>query len=137
MHQLPDFDELVELANKDPQALEAFRQASCQAFIDSTPSKHHQRLQTLQFRLEREIRTAKTPLAGLLKLSNMMHDSFHELTETILALKYSAFYPSSPSQTALTKSQAGDSANRASVIDLQQWKARHQPSQTPQPSKSN
>lgn len=120
MHQLPDFDELVELAKKDPQALEAFRQASCQAFIDSTPSQHHQRLQTLQFRLEREIRTAKTPLAGLLKLSNMMHDSFYELTDTLLALKNSRLYP----QQSAEQRSCHPGKTRACVTDLQQWKTQ-------------
>lgn len=80
MGQLPAFEELIELADKDPEAFECFRQQACQAFIETTPSTHQHRLRAVQNRVEMALDRAKTPMARLLRLSTMMQESFFQLS---------------------------------------------------------
>ncbi len=76
---LPDFDQLVKLAQEDPEALEALRKNLCEALIQQAPKSYHQRLRGLQFKIDMERRRAKTPMAACIKLSSLMQDSFYKL----------------------------------------------------------
>jgi len=86
MAPLPDFDELKEMAERDPEEFENYRMSMCEAFIDSIPVPHRQRLRAVQFRVNTVIHRAKTPMAGLLKVSGMMHDSLYSLSEHLIEL---------------------------------------------------
>jgi len=77
--QLPEFDELVKLAQQNPEKLEQIRQELIQSTIEDAPSGLKDRLMGLQFTIDMEIRRSKNPLDSCLKLSSMMHDSFARL----------------------------------------------------------
>lgn len=80
MSDLPNFDELVKLAQTDPEALEALRQQHVSRLIDNAPEAYQQRLKGLQFQIDahRKIH-AGSPLGSCMKISQMMHESFAEL----------------------------------------------------------
>ncbi|WP_207061983.1 DUF3135 domain-containing protein [Motiliproteus sp. SC1-56] len=119
MGELPGFDELKELARTDPQAFDRLRQTVCEEFINSIPAAHQRRLKGVQFRVNHEIRRAKTPLAGLIKVSGMMHDSLHELSDHLQELKRCTTLPlarQAPRPATVTAV--------AEVVSLEQWR-RH------------
>ena len=122
MAPLPEFEQLVTLAERDPEAFEKMRQTACQQFIATVPKAHRQRLTAVQHRVEMEIRRAKTPLAGLLKVSCMMHDSLYELTSKWIEFNRFAHRPFNPTQT--------QPSSRAEIINFQDWKVRSQKHQS-------
>jgi len=119
MGQLPDFEALVALADKDPIAFERFRQQTCQQFIETLPNKHQHRLRAVQNRVEMELNRAKTPMAGLLRVSSMMHDSFYRLTIKLEQIDKLA-------HGELSSIQDPRSAP-AEIINLSAWKAAGHP----------
>ena len=80
---LPSFDTLLALAGDDPQQLEVLRQQLINELISSAPASYQRRLQGLQFTVDMERRKAKTPMAACIRLSQMMHESFHELRQAL------------------------------------------------------
>ncbi|MEH6346212.1 MAG: DUF3135 domain-containing protein [Bermanella sp.] len=80
---LPSYEELREMAQKDPEALERLRLEHVRATINSAPEAYRQRLSGLQFQIDGQRRLAKSPLAACLRISKMMHDSLHELKAVI------------------------------------------------------
>lgn len=82
---LPDFDELVAMAESSPEELERLRREMVQRIIDSSNNEEVQRkLRGLQFRIDAKIRQARTPLAACIMISQMMHESLFELRESLL-----------------------------------------------------
>ncbi|MGI1678649.1 MAG: DUF3135 domain-containing protein [Cellvibrionaceae bacterium] len=77
--ELPDFDTLKNLAEKDPEALEALRQKHVSSLIESAPAHHQQRLKGLQFQIDAQRKIHTNPLSACIKISQMMHDSFGEM----------------------------------------------------------
>lgn len=82
--ELPAFDDLVTLAQDDPEALEDLRMRLVNAVIASAPPHLQPRLRGLQFRIDMERRRAKTPMAACLKISAMMHETFERLRLALL-----------------------------------------------------
>ncbi len=78
-HALPDFDQLKEMAENDPEQLEQLRIRLCEQVIQDAPEKYRRRLRGLQFRLDMERRRAKSPMTACIAISGMMHDSFDRL----------------------------------------------------------
>ncbi len=115
MGQLPAFDDLVALADKDPEAFERFRQQTCQQFIETIPNKHQHRLKAVQNRVEMELNHAKTPMAGLLRVSSMMHDSFYRLTTKLVQVNRLA-------KGEISSISTPPSAP-AEIVSLSEWKA--------------
>jgi hypothetical protein len=118
MEPLLEFEKLVALARQDPDAFENYRRSMCQQFIATVPSDHQHRLAAVQHRVEMALRRAKTPLAGLLKISSMMHDSLYQLSSKCTALN------------SLTLGSAHNLPRQppthADIISLSAWKARIQ-----------
>lgn len=71
-----DFDDWSRLATRDPQAFESRRRAVLEAFVAGCPASRRQRLASLQWRIDRERDLSATPLAGCIRLSNMMWQAF-------------------------------------------------------------
>ena len=115
MGQLPAFDDLMELADKDPKAFDDFRQHTCQQFIQSTPSTHRGRLLAIQNRVEVALKRAKTPLAGVLKISGMMHDSLHQLSDKLVEFHYLAEHHTRCNPPP---------AKSAEIIEFNDWRAK-------------
>ena len=64
MELLPEFDDLVALADADPQAFDDLRQRACQQYIQTVPRAHRHKLRAVQHRVEVTLQRAKTPIAG-------------------------------------------------------------------------
>jgi hypothetical protein len=80
MSNLPKFDELIKLAQDNPEALEKLREKHIENIIDSAAAAYQPRLRGLQFQIDahRSIHT-NSPLGSCMKISQMMHESFAEL----------------------------------------------------------
>lgn len=78
--ELPKFDDLLEMAKNNPEALEALRQQHVSALINSAPEEYQNRLRGIQFQIDaqRQIHS-ESPLGACVKISKMMHESFAEL----------------------------------------------------------
>lgn len=78
-YQLPDFDTLMELAEKDPAAFDQLKAEAVEDTISSASADSQRRLRGLQWQVDVELKKAKTPMEGCVKVSEMMHDSLWEL----------------------------------------------------------
>lgn len=80
MSDHPSFDELLKLAQENPEALEKFRLEQVELIISQAPLENQQRLRGLQFQIDaqRSLHTS-SPMGACLKISQMMHDSFDDL----------------------------------------------------------
>ena len=76
---LPDFDELLLLAQSNPEKLEALRKDMCEALINSAPPEKQRRLRGLQFQIDMEREKSTSPIGACIRISRMMHESFDEL----------------------------------------------------------
>jgi hypothetical protein len=80
MSNYPSFNDLLKLAQENPEALEKFRQEQVELIINRAPVKHRQRLRGLQFQIDAQrARHINSPMGACLKISQMMHDSFEDL----------------------------------------------------------
>lgn len=77
------FDQLMELAQSDPQALEHYRQQQVAAVINGAPQYLRSRLEGLQFQIDAQRTLHSSPIGACLKLSQMMQDSFHQLQDLL------------------------------------------------------
>ncbi|MEH6627887.1 MAG: DUF3135 domain-containing protein [Motiliproteus sp.] len=111
MTQLPCFDDLKMMADLDPEGFEEFRRQSCEDFIKCLPKHHRQRLQAVQFRVDYEISKAKNPMAGLVKISGMMHDSFYQLSEKVHLL----------SDMIVTAEAPEQKPQKSNIVELSEW----------------
>jgi len=71
-----DFDEAMQLARKDPEAFERYRQQVIEAMIARAPERNRQHLRRLQWRIDKERERASNPIAACVKLYRMMWESF-------------------------------------------------------------
>jgi hypothetical protein len=78
-----DPQEWESLARSDPEEFNRRRQAAIAAVIARAPQPLQDRLRGLQFRVDLELRRARTPLAGALRLHGMMWDRFEMLRATL------------------------------------------------------
>lgn len=83
-NKLPSFDIMMELAQKNPDALETLRKSMMEDIINSsTTSDSKRRLEGLQFTIDMNRRKAKNPLQCCIKISQLMWDSALTLSEQI------------------------------------------------------
>lgn len=82
-YELPSFDVLREMAQKDPDALERLCVQLCDQLIQDAPPAYRRKLRGLQFRVDMERRRAKSPMAACIAISGMMHDSFDKLRQAL------------------------------------------------------
>lgn len=76
---LPDFDVLLEMAEKRPEQLESLRSELIESVISSADEACQRRLRGLQFRIDATRRASGTPMAACIRISEMMHESLHSL----------------------------------------------------------
>lgn len=80
MSDFPTFDQLLKLANENPQELERFRQQQVEELINSAPAESQRRLRGLQFQIDAQRQLHEgSPMGSCMKISQMMHESFAEL----------------------------------------------------------
>ncbi len=73
--ELPDFEQLSELARTDPAAFEAKRRELIDAALARVPAERRDRMRSFQWRLDQVRTRAPTPLSACMTLSRMMWDS--------------------------------------------------------------
>ena len=71
-----DFDEAVDLARRDPEAFEQYRQNIVRVLINRAPERNRQQLRRLQWRIDQERNRASNPIDACLKLYRMMWDAY-------------------------------------------------------------
>lgn len=81
--ELPSFEQLVELAESDPDGLEHLRHALVEDFIQHAPANQRRRLKGLQFVIDMERRRAKNPVQSCIRMSQLMHDRVSILRDTL------------------------------------------------------
>ncbi len=81
---LPSFDELMKLAQQDPEQLENLRQSCVDDIIDSAPDHFQRRLRGLQFQIDMEREKASNPVSSCIRISQMMHEGLANLHEVIM-----------------------------------------------------
>ena len=82
---MPTFDELKDLAQRDPEGFERLRAELIDDCIRGSSERNQRRLRGLQFVIEARRRIAGSPMKALLDIQAMMHDSFLALQEAMLA----------------------------------------------------
>jgi hypothetical protein len=81
--QLPSFDDMLKLAESQPEALETLRQQLVESTIQSAPAAYQRRLRGLQFTIDAERQVAANPMASCIRLSKLMHDRLYDLQRYI------------------------------------------------------
>jgi hypothetical protein len=76
---IPEFDQLKEMAQKNPEQLEALRLQLIEETISLADERTQRKLRGLQFHIDMEVRRAKSPIAACVKISEMMHQSLNQL----------------------------------------------------------
>ncbi len=73
------FEKWMELWQDSPNSFEHLRTKRINAYIESVPEVHRERLRCLQWKIDRVRERASNPLAATIAISEMMWQSFHEL----------------------------------------------------------
>ncbi|MBW0148034.1 DUF3135 domain-containing protein [Marinobacter arenosus] len=81
---LPTFDELKDLAQRDPEAFETLRAELIEECIRHSSQRIQRRLRGLQFVIEARRRVAGSPMKALLDIQSMMYDSLLSLRQALL-----------------------------------------------------
>ena len=68
------FDQWASLARQDPRAFESARRQVLQSLIESAPPAQRQRLEGLQWQIDRERELADNPMSSCFKISSLMWD---------------------------------------------------------------
>lgn len=80
MSDFPTFDELMKLAQDNPEKLEAYRQEQIEKLINEAPENSQRRLRGLQFQIDAQRKIHHdSPMGSCMTISKMMHESFSEL----------------------------------------------------------
>ncbi len=69
------FDEWANLAQRDPLAFESARRQVLQSLIESAPPAQRQRLEGLQWQIDRERDLSDNPMSSCLRISSLMWDT--------------------------------------------------------------
>ncbi|MBB3168231.1 DUF3135 domain-containing protein [Simiduia aestuariiviva] len=77
--QLPNFDTLRDLAEQQPEELEALRQRHIAALITRSNPASQRRLKGLQFQIDGLRQRHRHPLAACIKISSLMKQSARDL----------------------------------------------------------
>jgi len=74
-----NFDQLVELAAKDPIAFEAYRTEQIEATISSAAPKNQRRLRGIQFQVDAQRSLQNNAVGSCVKVYEMMQESLGSL----------------------------------------------------------
>ena len=78
-----NFDQMSKMAKEDPEALELWLREQVEELIESAPEEHRHRLRGLQFTIDMERKKCSNPMSACIRLSEMMHESFAKLRESL------------------------------------------------------
>lgn len=80
---MPTFDELKDLARRDPEGFEVLRTNLIDDFINHSPERNRRRLRGRQFVIDARRQVAGTPMKALLDIQTMMYDSLLGLRQSL------------------------------------------------------
>lgn len=80
----PTFDELKDLAQRDPVSFEIVRAALISECIRQSAACNQRRLRGLQFVIDARRRIARSPTKALLDIQALMYDSLLALRQTMI-----------------------------------------------------
>jgi len=83
MKNWPSVDQLIVMAEKYPEALEAFRLQEVENLITSAPEEMQRRLRGLQFQIDCQRQLHPTPISACIAISKMMHESVARLQKAL------------------------------------------------------
>lgn len=86
MKNWPSVEELMRMAETDPEGLEKFRQREIESLIEDAPEKYQRRLRGLQFQVDCQRELASNPISSCIAISKMMRDSLLELNKALNGL---------------------------------------------------
>ena len=115
----PDFDELLTLAQGDPELFEVKRREYIEHFFTRVPTEKQRRLRGLQWQIDQTRNLARTPMASCMNIMNMMWDSLNHLRDQQQALvKFtSTELSTSTSQKSATRTKlTADNAAKGKII---------------------
>ncbi len=72
-----DFDNWMKLFEEDPAAFEAKRQQEIDAFMSDLNEESRDRMEKLQWRIDKERERSSSPMESCLRIHNMMWDSVY------------------------------------------------------------
>lgn len=78
-----NFDQLVELAAKDPIAFEAYRTEQIEATISSADANNQRRLRGLQFQVDAQRSLQGNAMSSCVKVYEMMQESLSSLNDLL------------------------------------------------------
>lgn len=84
---MPTFDELKDLAQRNPEGFEKLRAELIEDCIRCCSECNQRRLRGLQFVIEARRRVAGSPMKALLDIQAMMYDSFLALHQALQVQK--------------------------------------------------
>ena len=90
---MPTFDELRDLLQRDPDGFEVLRAKLIEDCIRRSSKCNQRRLRGLQFVIEARRRVAGSPMKALMDIQTMMYESFLGLQQALRV----QHYPSEPS----------------------------------------
>lgn len=97
---LPDFDQLLDLAQNSPEELERLRREMTRQVLDSTTDQGmRQRLEQLVFRIDAERHRGRTPLSLCLHYSSLMQDHLLILNQELHRLLHPVKLTCQPKET--------------------------------------
>lgn len=85
---LPDFDTLMAMAQKDPAAFEQYRAQMLQNCINEAPPEHRPAMQHLVFRMNQVRENADTPLDAAAGAAALMKESAAQLESAMDHLQH-------------------------------------------------
>lgn len=122
--ELPEFDVLLDMAAKRPEQLEQLRADLIEDIISSAPERLQRRLRGLQFKVDATRQMSRNPMASCIKVSQMMHESLHDLREALGTFQQA--YTASDASGVVTASvePAAVEVPEANVVSLFTYRAR-------------
>lgn len=107
-----DFDEWMTLAKTDPEAFARRRREAIENLIAGAPQARQQRLRGLQWSIDAELQTCRTPLQSCMRIFDRMWDSVYGADGLLDALKALGNPPLFP----VSANQSGKPVESAKVL---------------------
>lgn len=82
---MPTFDELKDLAKRDPDGFERLRSELIEDCINRCSPRNHRRLKGLQFVIEAKRLIAGNSMKALMQIQAMMYESLLSLQQAVLS----------------------------------------------------
>lgn len=79
-----EFDDLLKLAQNNPEHLEYWRKTQVESLISQAPEEYQRRLRGLQFQIDCERQKHASPMGTCVAISRMMYESMDRLNQALL-----------------------------------------------------